>query len=57
MLSDESQGKVEKSRKIRNISPVSSTDFAKKIFNLNGVRLTEPQSGLNIINGKVVLAK
>lgn len=38
-------------------APVSSIDFAKKIFNLNGVQLTEPQSGLNIINGKAVLVK
>lgn len=38
-------------------APVSSIDSTKKIFNLNGVQLTEPQSGLNIINGKAVLVK
>lgn len=38
-------------------APVSSIDSTKKIFNLNGVQLTAPQSGLNIINGKAVLVK
>ncbi len=39
------------------ISPIKPTQATNTIYNLNGQRLSEPQSGINIINGQKVLVK